>query len=217
MADGTDTNTPPKTETPPAPAVDKNVPPPADKGADEKFAKEKEELLAEIHRLREGGRDTKKERDELKAQLDKIEEDRLKEEKKYKELYEKTVKEKEEATAASRKRLLKAELRTAAAAEGILDPEAADLIDISDLMGLDEDSAVQKVKEKVTAHKAAKPQWYKSAAAAGDPPPATTGSPARPPAPAAKPGETNVKDLSAKDYQEAKRQHLKEIRRSNQR
>ncbi len=218
MADDTatpPTNTPdPKAAAPGTLPVEKNVEIPVKepKGLD---AKEKAELLDEIHKLRERSRKAETERDSNKAALDKIEADKLAEQGKFKEMYEKAEKEKADLSQKLRENLVQAELRLRTMQAGIIDPDAANMIKIpKDLMEGDLGDVSDKITALVEKHKAEKPKWYADKTDPTPKPKPTTGGSTTTPAPGTVDKDMDVTKMNPKDYQAAKSKMLSDMRRN---
>ncbi len=152
------------------------------------------------------------ERDALRKQLDDIEAARLAEQGKYKELYEKEQTSRKQAEGRMRSQLLRAEVRAYAVAEGILDPDMADLIPTKDVK-VGEDGSFEGIKEVIAAHREAKAAWYRSAQAAPatQTPAPNTGSGGAPPS-ATAPSAADVSRMSREEYARYKKDFLTKLR-----
>ena len=160
--------------------------------------------MAEFKKLR-------KERDDLAKQLSDIESAKLVEQGKYKELYEKEQTSRKQAEGRMREKLLRAEVRAYAIAEGILDPDMADLISVKSVKTNDETGEFENLKEAIAAHKAAKPQWYRSAAAVTAPVAVSTGSSSPAPSPGVS-GPLDVKKMTKEAYESYKRSYIRGLK-----
>ncbi len=171
-------------------------------------ADEMKEANGEAARWRKTLREEQAAKAELEKKLQEIENAKLAEEGRWKELAEAAQKEaiaaKQELTA----RVTRAEIRSAAAAAGILDVEIADLIKIPE-------GFTGEFSDLVEQHKAAKPSLYKSAqpVAPVAPAPASSQQTAPAPIPVAKEStQMDVKNMSKKEYEAYKKSFLSKMR-----
>ncbi len=181
--------------------------------------KEKAALKAEIASLRAGNRESKAEAKKLQDELDERNKKELKEQGKFKDLYEKSENEKKSQAGEWRKKYVKSITRAEAVAAGILDSDLAGLINVDDLAGtdMDEGELVEKVRVKIADHKEKKPALYKGNKDADEDDDAgsksrQTGDEKRAPAPANdKRKPKDVRKLDGADYREARQEHLKKL------
>lgn len=169
-------------------------------------AEEMAEVNAEAAKRRHELRAKEAENQQLKDQLKKIEDARLAEEGKWKELAEKAQLENTTLRKEMQEKFLRAELRNYALAEGLIDPDIANLISLPA-----EDADLQAL---VKAHKEAKPHLYKNAAAPAAVEPKKPATPPNTPAPATGSGgePVDLSKLSPADYKAYKSKLLAQVR-----
>ncbi|MCE5388268.1 MAG: hypothetical protein K0041_06780 [Acidithiobacillus sp.] len=154
---------------------------------------------------------------ELQAQLDAIEKQKLEEQGKFKELYEKERTEREKEIRAMRRELARADLKALAIREGIIDPDIINLIPSKDFKWNEETGRFDNLEELLVAHKQAKPNLYKTAEPTGQQPQqpvqnrATTGDPQVPPTTPPGPGK-DVSTMGRAEYEAAKASYLRSLR-----
>ena len=157
---------------------------------------------------------------ELQAQLDAIEKQKLEEQGKFKELYEKERTEREKEIRAMRRELARADLKALAIREGIIDPDIINLIPSKDFKWNEETGRFDNLEELLVAHKQAKPNLYRSMEPPAQPGPqtqqpvqnrATTGDPQVPPTTPPGPGK-NVESMNRQEYAAAKASYLRSLR-----
>lgn len=199
------------------------------KGSEDDDGTETADLKAEIARLREGNRESKAEAKRLQEELDERNKKDLKEQGKYKDLYEKAEASKKTSDGDWRKKYVKSLTRGEAVHAGIADPDLAGLINVDDLAGtdMDEGELIEKIRAKIADHKAKKPKLYGQQAEAEEEeeeeeeePAQTrnTGSRERPPSSTqTKKGGKDVRKMSREDYRDARQKHLKAIQKSQPR
>lgn len=161
--------------------------------------------------------DAERERDELKAATKKATDDaerkRLEEEGNWKELAEKNKKQLDDTVKEYQTRAMRAEIKVAAQAAGIIDPDLVDLIP-KDKITFNDKGEIQGISEAVEAFKAAKPNLFGTPGAAATTPPAPvvnpTGSGAGDPNPGVPgvPGKS-VMEMTPAEYEKAKRDKLR--------
>jgi len=196
--------TAPAAQAPSAPAA-----PTAPDMAKTYTAQEMSDANGEAARWRKTLREEQAAKAALEEQLKVINDGKLAEEGRWKELAEAAQQEAVKIRAEYTEKVTRSELKSIALSEGILDADIASLIKIPD--GYDGELA-----DLVAAHKAAKPSLYKAAAAA--PAPAAPAAPAKPgapaPIPAAAPGTptTDVKSMPKKEYEAYKKALLTKMR-----
>jgi len=184
---------------------------------------EKQSLVAEARGLREKGREKDTKLKEAEDRLAEIEAAKLKEQGHYKKLYEETLTKLGEVSTSAKRKLIRAELRAAVTEAGATDTDVARLIDTDDLLLVDDDEDLSEaIKDKVARHKELKPTFYKAPASNDDASGAAgddrgtrtlfTGSRRPTLQPAGKEPKLDARSLPKKDYEEAKRAHLKELR-----
>ncbi len=205
-----DKNTPPATppkdqNTPPAtPPKDQNTPPAPPPTPSESDR----ELLAvqkEMARLA-------KENQTLREKSEALEAEKMAEQGKYKELYEKEKEARAKESQEARRRAAKAELRAYAAAQGIIDPDLADMISVRDLKTDEETGEYTNIKDLVETHKQNKPHLYRTERPTGDgTPPPNSGAGGNPP-PATPPKEKDVSEMSRAEYQAHKAKFIQKLR-----
>ncbi len=154
--------------------------------------------MAEFKKLRA-------ENEKLSKQIDDAEKAKMVEQGQFKELYEKEVASRKQAEGRAREKLLRSEVRAYAVAEGILDPDMADLIPTKNLKLNEDTGEYDNIKTVIAEHKAAKPQWYKAAA------PVTTGSPNAAPSPEAA-AAVDVSKMNPKEYAEYKARFVRGLK-----
>lgn len=189
--------------TAPAPAA---APESIPDGAARLLQEAKEEAAA---RREEAKREAKRAA-ELQARLDKIDADKLAEQGQYKELYEKSENARKQAEGRMRERLMRAELRAYAIAEGLMDPDAADLISSKEIRVNEDTGDFEGIREAVQAHKASKPHWYQTKPAVTAAPLPTTGAPSAP-SPET-PKAIDVRNLSKEEYARRKQDLIRSLR-----
>ncbi len=169
-------------------------------------AEEMAEVNAEAAKRRHELRAKEQENQQLKEQLKKIEEARLAEEGKWKELAERAQAENLTLRKEMHEKFLRAELRNYALAEGLIDPDIANLITLP-AEGADFQALVK-------AHKEAKPHLYKSTSAPPPEPKKPVGTPPATPAPAqgASGEPVDLSKLSKADYKAYKARLLASLR-----
>ena len=204
------TPTAPVDAAPTAPAVQSPAAAPAAPGMTKTYtAQEMSDANGEAARWRKTFREEQAAKAALEEQLKAINDGKLAEEGRWKELAEAAQQEAVKIRAEYTEKVTRSELKSLALSEGILDADIASLIKIPD--GYDGELA-----DLVAAHKAAKPSLYKAAAAA--PAPAAPAAPAKPgapaPIPAATPGTptTDVKSMPKKEYEVYKKALLTKMR-----
>jgi len=157
---------------------------------------------------------------ELQAQLDAIEKQKLEEQGKFKELYEKERTEREKEIRAMRRELARADLKALAIREGIIDPDIINLIPSKDFKWNEETGRFDNLEELLIAHKQAKPNLYRSMEPPAQPGPqtqqpvqnrATTGDPQVPPTTPPGPGK-DVSTMGRAEYEAAKASYLRSLR-----
>lgn len=160
--------------------------------------------------------DAERERDELKNAQKKATDDaerkRLEEEGKWKELAEKNQKDLDETIKTYQNRTIKAELKAAAQAAGIIDADLADLIP-KDKITVNDKGEIQGISEAVEVFKQSKPNLFgtqgvtapppapvvkPTGAGAGNPNPGVTGTPGKP-----------VMEMSNAEYEKYKQERLR--------
>lgn len=176
----------------------------------EAAAKLLQEAREEAAARREDAKRAAKQAADLQARLDKIEADKLAEQGQYKELYEKEQTSRKQAEGRMREKLLRAELRAYAIAEGLMDPDAAGLIPTGSIKVNEDTGDFEGIREAVAAHKEAKPHWYQTKAAVTAAPLPTTGAPSAPTPEASKP--IDVRSLSREEYARKKQDLLRSLR-----
>ena len=154
---------------------------------------------------------------ELQAQLDAIEKQKLEEQGKFKELYEKERTEREKEIRAMRRELARADLKALAIREGIIDPDIINLIPSKDFKWNEETGRFDNLEELLVAHKQAKPNLYKTMEPAPQQPQppvqnrATTGDPQVPPTTPPGPGK-DVSVMDRREYEATKQAWLHSLR-----
>lgn len=190
---------------------------------DDDSGKEAAELKAEIARLREGNRTAKADAKKLQDELDERNKKELKEQGKFKDLYEKSEADKKTQAGEWRRKYVKSITRSVAVEAGILDSDLAGLINVDDLAGsdMDEGELVEKIRTKVEEHKEKKPALYKGKKGGNEDDddddddagkPRQTGDGRRPPKPDdSKKKPKDVRKLDGADYREARQEHLRKL------
>ncbi len=154
---------------------------------------------------------------ELQAKLDEIESQKLAEQGKFKELYEKEQSERRKETQSMRRELARAELKALALGEGILDPDLVNLIPAKSFAWDEETQRYTNLKDLLTEHKTQKPHLYR-----GSEPTTQTQQPApsaaRPTTgdPSAAPGSTPpqqkpVNQMTRQEYEQYKRSYIRQL------
>lgn len=144
-------------------------------GIDPKIAeimKDPDAVLALLEAKRAANAEAKKYREKLEAleaERKKIEEEKLKEQGKFQELAESLKKEKEELEKKFRDMLILRALENEAIKQGIVDPEAVKLADMS-LIKTDKDYQIEGVKEAIEKLKKEKPYLFEKKEGAAPPP-----------------------------------------------
>ena len=147
---------------------------------------------------------------EFKSAQDADNEKRLKDQQKYKELWEGEKKRNEEV----QRSVIRSEIRSRAVAAGIMDPDVADLISDEGVQYLD--GKVSGVETAIETFKTAKPNLFLQAAAAGaagaTPPAArSTGSAAAEPPPASKTDKANTLTMTPQEYEAYKKARFSRV------
>ena len=209
MADPTEPTVPNTSAAPATPPVDAGAPAPTPTENRTYTAEEMREANGEAARWRKTLREEQAAKAELEKKLQDIENAKMAEEGRWKDLAEAAQKEALNARQELMTRVTRAEIRSAAAAAGILDVEIADLIKIPE-------GFTGEFADLVEQHKAAKPSLYKSAQVAAPiaaPAPAPSQSAAPTPIPVARDStQPDVKDMSKKEYEAYKKSFLTKMR-----
>ncbi len=168
MAD--ETTTPPA--TPPDPDAPRGASAPNSATPPDEVAALKARLDA-LTKENEAGRAAQTELATLKAQQEEAERAKLAEKGEFKTLAERQAGD----LKVKDQRILRAEIRAAAIAEGLVDKDVAQLIPLDEGMMVNGEPDLPKIEAAVKAYKAQKPQLFKAPAAAatgagGSPPPA---------------------------------------------
>ena len=162
-------------------------------------ARSEEAWLAQEQKLRDAQK-AAQDRNDLQAKLDKIEADKLAEQGKYKELYEKEQASRRQTEAQMRSRVARAELRAYAIAEGIIDPDLVNLIPSKDIKVNDDTGEFENIRDLIADQKKAKPHLYKGTAASAGSATPTTGDTARTPAADGSAKPKDVSKMSKEEY-----------------
>lgn len=143
----------------------------------------------------------------LQERLDAIEAEKLAEQGKFKELYEKEQAERKRETQAMRRELARAELKTLAVREGIIDPDLIDLIPAKSFKWDEETQRYTNLADLINEHKQLKPAFYKKG---GAPAQMNVGSGEPPPVPTA-PAQKDVRSMSRSEYEAYKKSYIRQL------
>lgn len=154
---------------------------------------------------------------QLEERLNAIENEKLAEQGKYKELYEKEVDQRKKDLQSARRELARETLRNMAISEGIIDPDIVDMIPARSFQYDEDTGRFTNVRDLLAQHKADKPHLYRDAAAAQAPSTAanlarpTTGHPGNAPE-QVPPGKKDISGMSRQEYEIEKRNYIRSLR-----
>lgn len=154
---------------------------------------------------------------QLEERLNAIENEKLAEQGKYKELYEKEVDQRKKDLQNARRELARETLRNMAISEGIIDPDIVDMIPARSFQYDEDTGRFTNVRDLLAQHKADKPHLYRDAAAAQASSTAanlarpTTGHPGNAPE-QVPPGKKDISGMSRQEYEIEKRNYIRSLR-----
>ncbi len=154
---------------------------------------------------------------QLEERLNAIENEKLAEQGKYKELYEKEVDQRKKDLQSARRELARETLRNMAISEGIIDADIVDMIPARSFQYDEDTGRFTNVRDLLAQHKADKPHLYRDAAAAQAPNTApnlarpTTGHPGNAPE-QVPPGKKDISGMSRQEYEVEKRNYIRSLR-----
>lgn len=171
------------------------------------LVREREQMQAQLAELNAKAAEA----DKLRKQIEEIEATKLKEQGEFKQLYEKEAEARKRETQALRREMARAEMKTIALTQGIVDPDLIDLIPTKDLKWNEETGRYDNLRELVESHKQAKPNFYAPpASTAPAPVKPTMGNPTSAPA-TTEPAKPDVSRMSRQEYDVAKRNYLRSL------
>lgn len=154
---------------------------------------------------------------QLEERLNAIENEKLAEQGKYKELYEKEVDQRKKDLQSARRELARETLRNMAISEGIIDPDIVDMIPARSFQYDEDTGRFTNVRDLLAQHKADKPHLYRDAAATQASSTAvnlarpTTGHPGNAPE-QVPPGKKDISGMSRQEYEVEKRNYIRSLR-----
>jgi len=154
---------------------------------------------------------------QLEEKLNTIENEKLAEQGKYKELYEKEVDQRKKDLQSARRELARETLRNMAISEGIIDADIVDMIPARSFQYDEDTGRFTNVRDLLAQHKADKPHLYRDAAATQAPSTAvnlarpTTGHPGNAPE-QVPPGKKDISGMSRQEYEVEKRNYIRSLR-----
>jgi hypothetical protein len=154
---------------------------------------------------------------QLEEKLNTIENEKLAEQGKYKELYEKEVDQRKKDLQSARRELARETLRNMAISEGIIDADIVDMIPARSFQYDEDTGRFTNVRDLLAQHKADKPHLYRDAAATQASSTAvnlarpTTGHPGNAPE-QVPPGKKDISGMSRQEYEVEKRNYIRSLR-----
>ena len=154
---------------------------------------------------------------QLEEKLNTIENEKLAEQGKYKELYEKEVDQRKKDLQSARRELARETLRNMAISEGIIDADIVDMIPARSFQYDEDTGRFTNVRDLLAQHKADKPHLYRDAVAtqasssAANLARPTTGHPGNAPE-QVPPGKKDISGMPRQEYEIEKRNYIRSLR-----